>query len=103
MAERLCEGSYTISRLWNSTDSACQDVAESLGISNLSDELSTALAADVEYRLREVIEVRYERCTAQYVVLKLLVCAGVPQVHAPRPTDSLESRRRRPCFQSQEH
>lgn len=35
-----------------------QDVAESLGIPNLSDDVSTSLAADVEYRLREVIEVR---------------------------------------------
>ena len=35
-----------------------QDVAESIGIGNLTDDISSALAADVEYRLREVIEVR---------------------------------------------
>ena len=34
-----------------------QDVAESIGIGNLTDDISSALAADVEYRLREVIEV----------------------------------------------
>ena len=34
-----------------------QDVADSLGITNLADEVSLALAADVEYRLREVVEV----------------------------------------------
>merc|ERR1712093_69435 len=33
-----------------------KDVAESIGIPNLSDEVATALAADVEYRLREVME-----------------------------------------------
>ncbi|KAK4053723.1 histone H4-like TAF Taf6, SAGA complex subunit [Microbotryomycetes sp. JL201] len=33
-----------------------KDVAESVGISNLSDEVATALAGDVEYRLWEVIE-----------------------------------------------
>ncbi|KAK9894648.1 TAF-domain-containing protein [Cystobasidium minutum MCA 4210] len=33
-----------------------KDVAESIGIAGLSDEVSGALAADVEYRLREVIE-----------------------------------------------
>jgi hypothetical protein len=34
-----------------------QDIAESLGISNLSDTVASALAADVEYRLHELIEV----------------------------------------------
>lgn len=33
-----------------------KDVAESIGIGNLTDDISSALAADVEYRLREVIE-----------------------------------------------
>lgn len=32
-------------------------MAESLGIAGLSEEVSSALAADVEYRLRDVIEV----------------------------------------------
>jgi len=35
-----------------------QDVAESVGIANLPDEVATALAGDVEYRLWEIIEVR---------------------------------------------
>lgn len=32
-------------------------MAESLGISNMTDEVALALAADVEYRLREIVEV----------------------------------------------
>ena len=35
-----------------------QDVAESVGIANLPDEVAIALAGDVEYRLWEIIEVR---------------------------------------------
>lgn len=34
-----------------------QDVAESVGILNLPEEVATALAGDVEYRLWEIIEV----------------------------------------------
>lgn len=37
---------------------ASQDVAESIGIANLPDEVASALAGDVEYRLWEIIEVR---------------------------------------------
>lgn len=35
-----------------------QDVADSLGITNLPDSVAAALASDVEYRLHQVIEVR---------------------------------------------
>lgn len=35
-----------------------QDVAESVGIANLPDDVAGALAGDVEYRLWEIIEVR---------------------------------------------
>lgn len=35
-----------------------QDVAETLGIANLSEDVAAALAGDVEYRLWELIEVR---------------------------------------------
>lgn len=34
-------------------------VAESLGISNLTDEAAKALADDISYRLRIIIQVRY--------------------------------------------
>jgi transcription initiation factor TFIID subunit 6 len=34
-----------------------QDVAESLGLTNLSDVIASALASDVEYRIQQVIEV----------------------------------------------
>ena len=34
-----------------------QDVADSLGITNLPDSVAAALASDVEYRLHQVIEV----------------------------------------------
>jgi TATA box binding protein associated factor (TAF) len=37
---------------------AFKDIAESLGIASLSDTVASALAADIEYRLHEVIEVR---------------------------------------------
>jgi len=43
-----------------------QDVAESLGIANLSDEVSLGLAADVEYRLREVVEVKLPSSRATF-------------------------------------
>lgn len=39
-----------------------QDVAESVGIANLPDEVATALAGDVEYRLWEIIEVGLTTC-----------------------------------------
>lgn len=35
-----------------------KDVAESLGIANLPDAVSSALASDVEYRIHQVVEVR---------------------------------------------
>ena len=35
----------------------CQDVAESLGITGLSDAIVSALASDIEYRLHQVVEV----------------------------------------------
>jgi hypothetical protein len=35
-----------------------QDVAESLGITNLSETVISALASDVEYRIHQVVEVR---------------------------------------------
>ncbi|KAK7203348.1 hypothetical protein BZA70DRAFT_77915 [Myxozyma melibiosi] len=44
--------SYT---LWSPSDTV-KDVAESLGIANLSEEVSKSLAMDVEYRINEVLE-----------------------------------------------
>lgn len=41
--------------LWSPSDTV-KDVAETLGISNLPDEVSKTLAMDVEYRIHEVIE-----------------------------------------------
>lgn len=35
-----------------------KDVAESLGMTNISDSVASNLASDVEYRLNQVIEVR---------------------------------------------
>jgi len=35
-----------------------KDVAESLGINNLSEDVASALAGDVEYRIHQVVEVR---------------------------------------------
>ncbi|CAH7683465.1 TATA box binding protein associated factor-domain-containing protein [Phakopsora pachyrhizi] len=40
--------------VWPKT--SVRDVAESLGLSNLSDEAASALAADVEFRLNQIIE-----------------------------------------------
>lgn len=34
-----------------------QTIAQSIGISNLSDEVAAALAPDVEYRMREIMQV----------------------------------------------
>ena len=34
-------------------------VADSVGISKLSDEVASALSPDVEYRMREIIQVRF--------------------------------------------
>lgn len=64
-----------------------QDVAESVGIANLPDEVATALAGDVEYRLWEIIEVRLAPLPAKPSRRKAhrrfsLPCAGVNQVHA---------------------
>ena len=39
-------------------NSVSKDVAESLGIANLPDTVSSALASDVEYRIHQVVEVR---------------------------------------------
>jgi hypothetical protein len=39
-----------------------QDVAESLGLTNLSDVIASALASDVEYRIQQVIEVPCFHC-----------------------------------------
>lgn len=41
--------------VWPKT--SVKDVAESLGLAHLSDEAAAALAADVEYRLTQLIEV----------------------------------------------
>jgi transcription initiation factor TFIID subunit 6 len=34
-------------------------IGESVGLSNISDEVAQALAADTEYRIREIIQVNY--------------------------------------------
>lgn len=84
-----------------------QDVAESIGIGNLSDDISSALAADVEYRLREVIEVGLQGsvhipdCGLSPAVI--FVRAGVSQVHASWQADAVEGRGCQLCPQGPEH
>jgi transcription initiation factor TFIID subunit 6 len=43
-------------------------IAQSIGISNLSPDVSLALAPDVEYRLHEVIQVSGFRVSSQFGV-----------------------------------
>ncbi|KAK9446614.1 uncharacterized protein V1518DRAFT_141568 [Limtongia smithiae] len=52
MASSSVKYSYS---LWSPSDTV-KDVAESLGIVNLQDEVSKTLAMDVEYRINEVLE-----------------------------------------------
>jgi hypothetical protein len=51
--------SKTTTRLFGSAlnESGVQDVAESLNISNISDQVASMLASDVEYRIHQVVEV----------------------------------------------
>lgn len=84
-----------------------QDVAESIGIGNLTDDISSALAADVEYRLREVIEVgeliaQLSRSNSHRAD-QMRLLPGVAQVYASRKTDALEGRGRRLCAEGPEH
>lgn len=51
---RVCTAAYSG---FTQSSPTSKDVAESLGIVNLQDDVAQALAGDVEYRLWEVIEV----------------------------------------------
>ncbi|KAK9461782.1 uncharacterized protein V1516DRAFT_635774 [Lipomyces oligophaga] len=54
MSSTASQVKYSYS-LWSPSDTV-KDVAESLGISNLPDEVSKSLAMDIEYRINEVLE-----------------------------------------------
>ena len=51
--------------------------AESVGIAELSDEILEALAEDVSYRVREVIQVVIERLTRELLATLFDVVVGV--------------------------
>jgi hypothetical protein len=50
-------------------------IGETVGISSLSDEVASALASDVEYRLREIAQVRM---ASSYVLLLSLFSFSCP-------------------------
>ena len=57
-----------------------QDIAESLNISNLSDAVASTLASDVEYRIRQVVEVSNDpMCERQNSIFS----SGGREIHAP--------------------
>ena len=51
----MARSGVTASGVWKKD--SVKDVAESVGIANLPDDVATALAGDVEYRLCQIIEV----------------------------------------------
>lgn len=71
------------------TPATVQAIAHSLDIPHLSDEAAKALAPDVEYRLREVIQVRRSsgRAAALHPLLPLLAAAlPASSAHPPACT-----------------
>lgn len=51
---RATASNLPVGGLWHAD--SVQDVAQSLGLTSLSDDVATALAGDVEYRLHDIIE-----------------------------------------------
>lgn len=50
----------------------CQNAAESIGISKLDDRVAATLAGDVEFRIHQVIEVRWRTCLHNIALSYLL-------------------------------
>jgi hypothetical protein len=61
-----------------------QDVAESLGIPNLPENVASALASDVEYRLNQVIEVRYIGYQSRFLSTEHIEFLDCITVYSPR-------------------
>lgn len=67
-----------------------QDVAESLNIVGLSDDVASSLASDVEYRIHQVVEVRMLTALSTMEVLTYGRLSGSCKVHASRQKNDIE-------------
>src|ERR1700720_4553076 len=63
-----------------------QDVAESLGITSLPDAVASSLASDVEYRIHQVVEVRFRMHLAMRLMMAYVQEASRFMRHARRTT-----------------
>lgn len=81
-----------------------KNVAESLGIANLSDDAANALAGDVEFRLNQIIEVQTIQTLEKVPLITEMSCwPGKCQVYATCEADEVDGRGCGLCSQGEEH